>query len=390
MKAEIVMIGTELLLGQIVDTNAAYMAKALANNGIDLYFKTTVGDNRQRIITVLDTALNRADVVLTSGGLGPTEDDITRECIAELTGRPLEFRTDLYEQLAARFARMKRPMTDNNRKQAFAPQGAIPIPNPNGTAPGLIVEDPRGVIISMPGVPRELIPMLDDQVIPYLVKKFDIQERLFCRVLKVCGIGESRIDAVIGDLIQESNNPKIGLLASPDAVRIRLSAKAKSKEEAEQLLDELHKKIEERLPHCIMGIDDDTLEMVIDRLLQSKNWTLAVAETSTGGLLAHRLTIAKASQFRGGIVLPLDSPENQRKDFDLIAGTLREKFDADCSLILLSDIKQNISQVEWRTPEDSTKWQYGFASPDDVNAARCAVVALEHVRRNLLGVVDDV
>ncbi len=390
MQAEIVMIGTELLLGQIIDTNAAHMARALAENGINLFFKTTVGDNRERILAALDLALNRADVVLTSGGLGPTEDDITRECVAELTGRPLEFRDDLYDQLAARFQRLKRPMTDNNRKQAYAPQGAQAIPNPNGTAPGLIVEDPRGLIICMPGVPRELIPMLNDQVIPYLLKRFDIREKLYCRTLKVCAVGESKVDALIGDLIQESTNPKIGLLASPDAVRIRLSVRSDSPKIAEKLLDELHQKINQRIPGCIMGTDNDTLETVVNTLLAQNNWTLSLAETGTGGLLGHRMTLARATQFKGGLTLPLAEVSNLEHDFDLIRERLQKLFDTDCYLILLADPDTNSSYVQLNTPTAKRQWQYGFAACDELNTLRSVTIALEHTRRCLLGIPDDI
>ena len=208
MDVEIVMIGTELLLGQIVDTNATHMGQVLAEYGINLYQKTTVGDNPARIKRVLEAALERSDAVLTSGGLGPTEDDITRECVAEVTGRPLEYRQELYDRLVARFARVGRTLTENNKKQAYAPRGSIAVENPNGTAPGLIVEDPRGLVICMPGVPRELHAMLAEHVIPFLRERFDLEGLVHYRVLKVCGIGESRVDSAIGDLITSLDNPR--------------------------------------------------------------------------------------------------------------------------------------------------------------------------------------
>ncbi|MBI2432524.1 MAG: hypothetical protein HYV26_06615 [Candidatus Hydrogenedentes bacterium] len=237
MNAELLMIGTELLLGQIQDTNASYMGQTLALHGINLFQKTTVGDNQQRIMAALDGALSRAGVVLCSGGLGPTEDDITRECIAELLGRKLEFRQALWDEVVQRFAPLRVKITENNKRQATLPVGAIAIDNPHGTAPGLIIEDARGIIICMPGVPMELKPMLETKVIPYLLRKFGQQGVLHCRVLKVCAMGESRVDSIIGDLILASTNPTIGLLASPDAVRIRIAARASSIVEAQALVN---------------------------------------------------------------------------------------------------------------------------------------------------------
>ncbi|HJP36074.1 MAG TPA: competence/damage-inducible protein A, partial [Gammaproteobacteria bacterium] len=168
MQAEILMIGTELLLGQIEDTNATHMARVLADNGINLYQKTTIGDNTERIVDALNGALNRSDVVLCSGGLGPTEDDLTRECVAEVMGRPLEYHHEIYAHIEMMFSRGGYKITENNKKQAFAPEGALVVENPNGTAPGLIVAGEKGIVVCMPGVPHELKAMLDDSILPYL------------------------------------------------------------------------------------------------------------------------------------------------------------------------------------------------------------------------------
>jgi len=308
MQAEIVTIGTELLLGQIVDTNAAFIGQVLAENGINLYQKTTVGDNPECIRSALEGALGRSDVVLTSGGLSPTADDITRECVAQLLGRPLVFRQELYDQLAARFARFRFKMTENNEKQAMAPEGAIAIENPHGTAPGLIVEDDLGTVICMPGVPRELKPMLTDRVIPYLREKFGLRGVLQSRVLKVCGVGESRVDTAIADLIASQQNPTVGVLASPDAVHIRITARAQTLEEADGLIDPVDAAVHERLPGLVIGADDATLEQAVDTLLVDRGWRLAVAETHTGGMVAQRLTAAGVRCFAGGRILPTSAP----------------------------------------------------------------------------------
>ncbi len=390
MHAEIVMIGTELLLGQIVDTNASYIGQILAENGINLYQKATVGDNPQRIRHVLEDALSRADVVLTSGGLGPTEDDITRECVAELTGRPLEFRQELYEQLAERFARFRRPITENNRKQAYAPRGAIAIPNPNGTAPGLIVEDKRGVIICMPGVPHELHAMLSDSVLPYMRQKWGIEGVLHYRVLHVCGVGESRVDALIGDLIVESDNPKIGLLAYPDSVRIRLSARARTMEEANTMIDALEARVRSRLPGLIMGTGHETIEGVVDRMLEERGWKLAIAETYTGGAAAQRLVAAGAHSFAGSFVQPPTASEALDAAAARLVDETRKRFPAECVLAISSHVEERRAWVLFEWPEGRAEWEIGFVQLDALNQVRGAVVALEHVRRALAGVPDEV
>jgi nicotinamide-nucleotide amidase len=374
VKCELLMIGTELLLGQIVDTNAPWMAQTLAENGIGIYQKTTVGDNPDRIRAALDAAMGRADAVLTSGGLGPTEDDITRDCIADLLGRPLEFRDDLFQTLVARFNKLAVRMSDNNKRQAFAPRGAIAIENPNGTAPGL-VEDARGVIVSMPGVPHELKPMMTDSVLPYLRRKFGLAGVIHSRVLKVCGIGESRVDAAIGDLILNSPNPTIGLLASPDAVRIRITGKAASIEEADALIDSVETNVRDRLPGLIMGAGEKlTVEGVVDELLREKGWTLAVGGTPHAAGLAQRLAVLESATFRGAS-LSCDKPES--------ADVVRHTHNADCALTICGGESQTL--IYFLTPEGAATWEVSIVGGDAWSQTRLAVLALEYVRRHLSG-----
>ncbi|MDX9975191.1 MAG: CinA family nicotinamide mononucleotide deamidase-related protein [FCB group bacterium] len=386
MQAELLMIGTELLIGQIVDTNAAYMAQNLAENGVNLYYKTTVGDNRERILQAFEIALGRTDVVITSGGLGPTEDDLTRDCVAEFFGRPLEYREDLFQELQARFARFKRPMTENNKKQALAPRGAIAIPNPNGTAPGLVVDDPKGTIICLPGVPFELKPMMMDFVIPYLRERFGIAGTLRARVLKVCGVGESRIDDLIGDLIVNQRNPTVGVLASPEWVRIRIMARADTPEAAERLIEPVDAEVRRRLPGLVMGVDEATLEGEVDALLGARGWKLAVAETTTGGMVAQRLTAARAESFAGGIVEPRMAAA---KDPDAaaveLAGRVREQFGAECGLAIVGDAATNSCTACFVAPDGREQWQYAFADVTPLSQTRSSVIALENVRRRLCG-----
>lgn len=387
MKAEILMIGTELLLGQIEDTNATYMGRMLAENGIDLFQKTTVGDNPERIQEALRDALSRSDAVLCSGGLGPTEDDITRECVAEVTGRPLEYHEDIFEQIEMMFARYRIKLTENNKKQAMVPKGAYIIENPHGTAPGMLVDDPSGVIVCMPGVPRELKFMLENKVIPFLRDKFGLRDVIHYRVLKVCGVGESRVDEAMGDLMAELENPKIGVLASPAAVRIRISAKAGSIPEADRMIDEVDAQVRERLPGLIMGVDDDTIETVVDGLLARRGWRMYVIETATGGMIGQRLVSQNASQFAGSEVItePLDFGGKPHLALDK-AKEKAASSGSECALALLTDAAAGATQIAFTSPEGDVEWAVGRAGTNEVMQHRSAVLALEFVRRHLEGV----
>lgn len=383
MNAEIVMIGTELLLGQIVDTNAAHMGRVLAEHGIGLYHKTTVGDNRARIAKVLESALGRADAVLTSGGLGPTEDDLTREAVSDVFGRPLEFRQDAYDALAARFARMRRPITENNRKQALAPAGATLIPNPNGTAPGLICGDERGEVICMPGVPRELYAMLEESVIPHLREKHGLKGGLYHRVLKVCGVGESWVDAQMGDLMARLENPTIGVLASPEWVRIRITARADTEEEAQARIAVVENQIRERMPGLIMGVDDETLEGAVDQLLRARGWTFATGETFTGGMIAQHMVANQAVAFVGGLTRAPGDP--RWRDARALAHETQSLFAPDCALGISTEPQERRLSAVLLTPEGEASWQTSYHAPDELGQLRAAVICMERVRRYLSG-----
>jgi nicotinamide-nucleotide amidase len=300
--AEIVAIGSELLLGQIVDTNSAWMAQRLTALGVNLYFKSVVGDNPGRMKEVIGRALERADIVITSGGLGPTQDDLTREIVAEVTGRKLVFDEILLDQVESHFQRRGRTMTPNNRRQAYMPEGAIRVKNPNGTAPCFVVEDPRGVIFSLPGVPVEMKWLFENEVEPYLRKKFNLAEVIHYRVLKIVGVGESAVDDKIGHLIANSSNPTVGVLALPGQVDVRIAAKASDKEEAMRLIAPVEAEVRGLLGNAIFAVDDDTLEKVVGMLLREKNKTVAVYEDVSGGLLAERMQSASAEHFLAGFI----------------------------------------------------------------------------------------
>lgn len=388
MHVEILMIGTELLIGQINDTNATRMAQVLAANGINLYQKTTVGDNPERIVLALRQALARSPIVLCSGGLGPTEDDITRECVAEVFGVPIEYRPDLFESIAERFSHLRHLITENNKKQAALPVGAVALDNPQGTAPGVLMEGAGGTVICMPGVPFELDYMMDRHVLPYLRNRLGVQGVLHYRVLKVSGVGESRIDAEIGELMHQHANPTIGLLASPDVVRIRIAARAPTREDAETLIAPVEAAVRARIGDWILGVDEDTLEGVVDRLLAAQGLRMAVVETATGGLVAHRLTAASAQQFAGGRVLsPAWCPPDGVSGGDAAVELAREglvSFSTESVLAMVPAPGGNQCHAAFLFPGGSEQWDFPTIGQGPRRQLRAAVQVLEGLRRRLL------
>lgn len=288
MQAELISIGTELLLGQITDTNATTIAKALSEIGLDLIYRTTVGDNQQRIAQVVDIALNRVDVVITSGGLGPTIDDVTREGIAQATGRPLEFQPLLLEQIADRFKRFGSEMSENNRRQAYTPQGAIPIENPVGTAPIFILETERGIVMTLPGVPREMKHLLENALTPWLKDYLGEAAVIKSQTLRTVGIGESQIDARIADLMT-GDNPTVGLAAHSGQTDIRVTVKAGNEAEALALIEPMEKELRQRLGDWIYGTGTQSIEEVVASMLSERQASVSCIEAGTDGTLAERL-----------------------------------------------------------------------------------------------------
>ena len=297
MNAEIVSIGSELLLGQIVDTNASWIAQRLAEAGVNLFYKTTVGDNMDRMVEVLDRALDRSDVVVTGGGIGPTQDDLTREAIAKVTGRKVVTDPGSLLELRERFQKRGFILTKNNERQAQIPDGAIVVRNPNGTAPAFIVEADRGVTISLPGVPFEMKWLVENEVIPYLREKFGLAQMIHYRILKVADLGESAVDDRIGHLIAESANPTVGVLAHPGQVDVRIAALAKSIDEANGLIDVVDTEVRELLGDHIFGVDDETIESVIGKLVAESKATVATCEDLSGGAVAAAIQEAAGPAF---------------------------------------------------------------------------------------------
>lgn len=294
MIVECVFVGTELLLGEILNTNAQYLSQRLAELGIDQYFQVTVGDNPDRLEATLRQALSRADVVITSGGLGPTPDDITREVAARVTGRPLRLDPGVLAEVEGWFRRTGRTMPENNRRQALVPEGATVLPNPVGTAPGLIVPAGDGsgkALILLPGPPHELQRMFTDHVVPYLTSRLgDRPLRLFSRILRFCGIGESALAELLGEDLLTRSDPTVALYAKVGEVHLRLATKAATPEEAEGRFAPVLAAIRERAGRYLYGTDATDLETAVGALLRERGETLALAESCTGGLVAQRIT----------------------------------------------------------------------------------------------------
>jgi len=299
--AEVLTIGTELLLGEIVDTNTQYLARQLREAGIDLYYTTTVGDNEGRIAEAVRHALGRSQILLCTGGLGPTVDDVTREGIALALGRELVFHEELWQQIQERFARFKRKPSENNKRQAHLPRGAQAIENPLGTAPGFLLEHGEGLVAAMPGVPSEMSYILENGILPYVRQRFGKGAVIRTRLLHIAGIGESLIDEKIADLERQSN-PTVGLAAHAGTVDVRLTAKAEDVEQAARMLADLEAQVRQRLGDWIYGADGESLAGAVLAQLAARQQTLAVIERGLGGTLIQAFS-EQGLAFAGGKLL---------------------------------------------------------------------------------------
>jgi len=286
--AEIITIGTEILLGEIVDTNTRYIARTLRSLGVDLYRTITIGDNVDRIASAISHSMERANIVITTGGLGPTVDDPTREAVAKAIGVRTEFREDLWQQVVETISRYGRKLSENQKRQAYVPQGAIGLKNPVGTAPCFIVETETNAVISLPGVPAEMEHVLHESVIPYLQKRFGLNEVIKVRVLHCAGLGEGMIDEKIADL-EELSNPTVGLAAHTGVVDVRITAKAKSESEAQEMIAKVEADVRQRLGSIVFGADEDKLEEVVLDMLAQRGLTLIAIESGLDGLLARKV-----------------------------------------------------------------------------------------------------
>jgi competence/damage-inducible protein CinA-like protein len=306
--AEIISIGTELLLGETADTNTRALARILRNLGIDLFRAQMIGDNSDRISETVRIALDRADIVITTGGLGPTVDDPTRQAIADAASEPLEFHPELWKQITERIARYGRKPTENQKRQAYIPKNAIIIENPVGTAPAFIVkirkpgkETKSGdkIIISLPGVPSEMDTLMTTSIIPFLRKQYDLHTVLKIRTLHVSGLGEGVIDDRIGDL-ETLTNPTVGLTAHSGVVDIRIAAKGDSEFEAGSMITAIENDLRSRLGDSIFGTDEDTLDSVTVEAIAKCGWTVSCYEMNLEGTLLKRFAQTGHPAYKGG------------------------------------------------------------------------------------------
>ncbi len=304
MIVEIVTTGSELLLGQIINTNVAYMSRRLNELGFDVVYQSTVGDNHDRMKEVLEHALSRADIVITSGGLGPTQGDITKEVSAEIFGRKLKLHPESKRRMDERFAMRHIVWTENNLRQVILPEGAEVFLNYNGIASGVVLENNGKYLINLPGPPSEMKDMFERSLKPFLKRKFGFKHVIVSKVLNTCGIGESLLETKIKDLILAQSNPTLALLIRPTGVIIRITAKADTRSEAEVLIAAMDEQIRQRVGGYIYAVNDEKMEDVISRLLLDNCLTVSCAESCTGGMLAARLTSVSGSSayIQGSIV----------------------------------------------------------------------------------------
>lgn len=287
MKAEIITVGTEILLGDILNTNCRYLSRELAAMGIEMYYQITVGDNEERLLKTLDESLNRSDIVICTGGLGPTEDDITKEVCAKYFGYELELHKPSLDAMIERFKHMNRVPTKNNEKQAYFPKEAYILKNDNGTAPGCIMEKEGKMIVVLPGPPREMESMFENYVKPYLSKLTDYV--IESEVLRIIGVGESKVENDILDIIDSQTNPTIATYAKGYECTLRITAKAKSVEEAKELIKPMSDEMKRRFGQSLYATGETSIEEVVSKMLVENNLKIAVAESCTGGMVSASL-----------------------------------------------------------------------------------------------------
>lgn len=359
MIVEVISVGTEILLGNIVNTNAQYLAEKCALLGLSMYNQAVVGDNRERLSDAIRTALRRSDIVILTGGLGPTEDDMTKEVCAEVMGMPLEEDAHTRERIEEYFRNnIYKEIPESNWKQAIVPAGAIVLDNHNGTAPGLILERSGKTAILLPGPPGELYPLFMEQVYPYLQKRQP--EVIRSQMIKICGMGESQVEDKILDLIDSQTNPTIATYAKTAEVHLRVTAKAKDEETAKELIKPVVKELKKRFGTAIYSdCEEETLEEAVVSLLEKYELTVTTAESCTGGLLAGRLiNVPGVSEvFKEGFITY--SNKAKRKQLDVSKGTLK-KYGA----VSKETVKEMAKGGAFATDADLCVAISGLAGPD--------------------------
>ena len=366
--AEIITIGTEILLGEIVDTNTRYIARTLRGMGVNIYRTITIGDNVDRIAEAINHSMQRADIVITTGGLGPTVDDPTREAVAKAAGVELEFHEALWEQIVAIISRYGRKPSENQKRQAYIPKGAIAIPNRVGTAPCFIVETDRNAVASLPGVPNEMEHILHESIIPYLQNRFDLSEIIKIRILHCAGAGEGVIDEKIADL-ETLSNPTVGLAAHTGVVDVRIAAKARNEAEADVMIADIEHQIRERLGDVVFGADEDTLEDAALTAVAKRGWTLSGVESGLDGLLARKIphTVSVADLSPAALLAALRAA--------------RADSDADAALGVAMYLEERAAEIALITPGGEKTHHITYGGPPRSLARWSVNVALDWLRR---------
>ncbi len=408
MKAEVISIGTEILLGEILDTNAQYIASRLPGIGIDLYWMSKVGDNRGRLVQLLKQAWERSELIICSGGLGPTEDDVTREGICETIGEEPHVDAEEEERLRRFFASRSAPMPERNLKQAWLTPSTRAIPNPRGTAPGWWVEKDGRILLAMPGPPAEMTRMWEKEVEPQLRGRSS-QSVIVSRTIKTVGIGEGSVDEMISPLLQ-SPNPSIGVYSRADGIHVRVTAKAPTSRQAEMLIEPVEAELRMILGPSIWGVDDETLNGSVGRLLAARGLTMAAMESCTGGLLASTMTDTPGSSayFKGGLVTYMTEakvkfgvPQAVVDEFGVISPECASAMAAAVRELMDTDIGVGITGVAGPDTQEGkpvgtvhiavddgdgepTASSYTFAQSRDAIKRRAVTTSLLLMRRRLL------
>lgn len=388
--AEIITIGTEILLGEIVDTNTRTIARTLRSLGVDLYRTVTIGDNVERIAEAIRDSLNRADIVLTTGGLGPTVDDPTREAVARAFGVETEFRPELWEQILQIIHRYGRTPSENQKRQACVPAGALAIQNPVGTAPAFIMETPSpppslpegegagvraGVVISLPGVPKEMEYLLHEAVVPYLQRRYRLDQVIKVRLLHTAGAPEADIDEKIGEF-ETLTNPTVGLAAHTGIVDIRITAKASTEAEADRMIANLEEQMRQRLGDLLFGADEDTLEAAALRAASNRTWNLVAAEAGLGGSLKRRLANAEAQN-----LLAVESVDVKQGELTSALEALRARHHARAALGVAVFPETQTVEMALLTPEENKHRQLPFGGHPALLSRWAVNLALNWLRR---------
>jgi len=411
MNAEIISIGSEHLLGEIINTDAPYLCQRLSTLGIEIERQITIGDDKKGIASSLEEALRRVKMVITIGGLGPTPDDITKKVIATVAEEQLVLNEGILSEIEKKFKEEKNPMPSDNIKQAFLPRDSYPLENRVGIAPGFILETRNRIIIALPGPYNELVPMLEERVVPYLKERLEVREVIKSLVLRTTGLPESRVAEKLKDIMKKSKNPQVSLLAHENIVDIRMVAKAGDEKMIEKLNERMKKRISKRLGNYIFGTGKQTLEEVIGYLLYMRKKTIAVAESCTGGLISHRLTNVPGSSnyFLGSVVAYSDKIKRERlgvkkttlEKYGAVSEKAAEEMAKGAKKLTRSDFGLGITGIAGPTGATKEKpiglvyialaykdkvetREFKLRGEREVIKAKAASAALDMVRRHLL------